>query len=561
MTDPAATTARPPAAASAAPVPTLRRRPSGEPPPLPRRIERSTAAFLVLAGATLVLWFTLAFDPARRAVTAVDLAVLRAFASLRADWLTSLVRHVDDLGSVWVFRSLAWASLLVLLVLRRFQRLVTLLVVLLVVASTQALVSVELGRMRPTEIEMLAGWSGYAHPSRPVTLLGLGVAAALFALVPRGRWRDRLAVVGAVAVVAVALARLYLGVDHPTDVVAAVVLGALVPPIVFRLVTPDDVFPVRYRSGQRAHLDVTGARGAAIHAALERQLGLQVRAVEPFAVSASAGSTPLRLCLGGPDEGRVLFGKLYAVQHLRSDRWYKLARTVRYGRLEDERPFNTVRRLVEYEDHMLRLMHDAGLPTPQPYGFVEITPEREYVLVTEFFDGAARLSDSTVDDDVIDSGLRAVRGLWDAGLAHRDIKPANLLVRGREVLVIDVAFGAARPTPWRQAVDLANMLLSLALGSTAERVYRRAVAQFSPDDVAEAFAACRSVTIPSELRARLRADGRDLHAQFCALAPSRPPVPIQRWTFRRAALTVGVVAGATAVLALVVLNLRLSGLV
>jgi hypothetical protein len=30
-----------------------------------------------------------------------------------------------------------------------------------------------------------------------------------------------------------------------------------------------------------------------------------------------------------------------------------------------------VRRLVEYEDHLLRLMRDAGLPTPRPYGFVE----------------------------------------------------------------------------------------------------------------------------------------------------------------------------------------------
>ena len=40
-----------------------------------------------------------------------------------------------------------------------------------------------------------------------------------------------------------------------------------------------------------------------------------------------------------------------------------LARTVIYGRLEDEKPFSTVRWLVEYEDHLLRLMRDAGLPT------------------------------------------------------------------------------------------------------------------------------------------------------------------------------------------------------
>jgi hypothetical protein len=103
--------------------------------------------------------------------------------------------------------------------------------------------------------------------------------------------------------------------------------------------------------------------------------------------------------------------------------------------------------------------------------------------------------------------------------------------------------------------------LSLALCSTPERVYERAVLQFSPDDIAEAFAACRSATIPAELRAKLRADGRDLHARFCALAPARRPVPIQRWTPRRAALTIALALGAAALLALVALNLRLSGLV
>ena len=58
-----------------------------------------------------------------------------------------------------------------------------------------------------------------------------------------------------------------------------------------------------------------------------------------------------------------------------------------------------------------------------------MTPEREYLLVTEFFDGAEEIGDAEVDDDVIDQGLKIVRQLWDAGLAHRDIKPANLLVQ------------------------------------------------------------------------------------------------------------------------------------
>jgi tRNA A-37 threonylcarbamoyl transferase component Bud32 len=235
----------------------------------------------------------------------------------------------------------------------------------------------------------------------------------------------------------------------------------------------------------------------------------------------------------------VLFGKLYAKNHLLADRWYKLGRELLYGRLEDERPFNTVRRLVQQEDYALALMHRAGLPSPVPYGFVELTPEREYLLVTEFFDGAVELGEAEVDVRIVDDGLGIVRKLWDAGLSHRDIKPANLLVRDGRLLLIDVAFAEARPTPWRQAVDLANMMLCLALRSSPELVYRRAQRQFSIDEITEGFAAARGLALPSQLRRMIRDQGRDLHAEFVKLLPRPPqPISIQRWTPRRLALII-----------------------
>jgi hypothetical protein len=130
--------------------------------------------------------------------------------------------------------------------------------------------------------------------------------------------------------------------------------------------------------------------------------------------------------------------------------------------------------------------------------------------------------------------------MWNAGLAHRDIKPGNLMVRDGRVLLVDAFFVQVRPSPWRQAVDLGNMMLVLAVGSTPERVYRRALQYFTPEEIAEAFAATRGVASPSQLRLMIKQDPRDLLAQFRRLAPERRPIPIQRWSVRRVALALGV---------------------
>ena len=262
--------------------------------------------------------------------------------------------------------------------------------------------------------------------------------------------------------------------------------------------------------------------------------------IKPVGLGGSGGSTPLRLRVAG-DPDTYLFGKLYAMNHVRADRWYKLGRTILYGRLEDEAPFQSVRRLVQYEDYAIRVMRDAGIPIAAPLGIVQLTPEREYLLVTQFFDGAVEIGEAEVDDAVIDQGLALVRRLWNNGLAHRDIKPANLMVKDGHLFVVDPAFAQVRPSAWREAVDLANMMLVLGVRTDAERVYNRALVYFTPDEIAEAFAAARGIASPSQLRTMMKSDGRDLVAQFRALAPARRPISLQTWGPRRVLLAAGLI--------------------
>src|SRR6266508_959203 len=79
--------------------------------------------------------------------------------------------------------------------------------------------------------------------------------------------------------------------------------------------------PVTYRKrGSAAHLDLGGERGAAIVRAMADQLGLTVTEVTDFGLEGSGGSSPLRMTL---QDGSRVFGKIYSTSHERADRWYR----------------------------------------------------------------------------------------------------------------------------------------------------------------------------------------------------------------------------------------------
>jgi membrane-associated phospholipid phosphatase len=562
------TTAKPSTEVSSAPQPpgrvrraARRRRPSGEAPPLPRSLRRSGR--LLLAGfiAVFVLIVLVVVIPdLAELITRVDLAVVNLFVELRTDFLTAVARTVDALGSDWSIGVLRWATVVPLIFFKRFRHLFVYLGTVLLTGGVVSLLNLAIPRERPLEVEILGHWEGGAFPSRPVAMLAVSLIGITYSLVVPGRPRMIAKIVSTVLIFALGIAELYLGVVHPVDVAVGAILGAAIPVVAFRSLTPNEVFPVRYKRGRAAHLDVGGERGQAIRKAVQDQLGITVLEMKPFGLAGSGGSTPLLLKVAG-EEDTQLFAKLYAATHLRADRWYKLGRTLLYGRLEDESSFSTVRRLIQYEDYMLRVMQDAGIRGPAPHGIVEITPEREYLLVTDFLDGAKEILDIELTDEVIDDALSLVRDLWDAGLAHRDIKPSNILVRNGRVYLIDNAFGQVRPSPWREAVDLANMMIVLAIKSSPDRVYGRALKFFSPDDIAEAFAATHGVTIPSQSRNLLKKRKRDdIVAKFRELAPKRPPISIQRWSFRRVALTVGVVLASLIAVGMTISNLQGAGL-
>jgi tRNA A-37 threonylcarbamoyl transferase component Bud32 len=527
-----------------------RRRPSGEPPPLVRGAGWQRWAWGLL-GAVL-FGVLLAIGEATGALTDIDSAVGDAAVDLRTPALVDIAKAVDLLTAVSLIMVLRWGTVIALAALGRFRHLVVFLATFVV---TDWVVARALHvALDPPDVPVLAEAGTYAFPSLSIAALAITLIGISLVIVPRGAARRTATWLVHGTLLLVVLAELILATDYVIPMGYSWVLATVLAGAAFRTFVPEDVFPVTLqRGGNAAHLDLGGERGEAIVRAMQDQLGLAVTNVEPFGLEGSGGSSPLRMTL---DDGTRVFAKVYSTSHARADRWYRVTREVLYGQLEDETPMGSVRRLVTYEDYALRSLRDAGVGVARTYGVVELTPNREYMLVTEFFEGGRNLSDADVDETVVDGGLDLVRHLWDAGFAHRDLKPANLLVVGGHLQLVDVSALEVRPSPWRQAVDLANMMLCLALRTDADRVYARATSVFTPDEIAEGFASAVGLAIPTELSEKLKADGRPLIERFKELAPAREPVSIQRWSPRRAALTAAVGTGVLVLAGMLVDSVR-----
>ena len=290
---------------------------------------------------------------ARRGTDQVDAAILRALAGWRTGWLTTVARAVDRIATGWTMFFVAMVLLVVTAVFRRWRHLFTFLGSIVVLAVLGQNLINGYSRPRPYDVTIIGRWKGYSLPSATIAVFSFTVVGIIYMLVVQGHMRDVAKWFGFAAVAIVAVSRMYLGVDHPFDVLVGAVLGVAIPLIGFRFFTPNEVFPLKYRQGKSAHLDVGGKRGEAIRQAVEEQLGVTILDIKPVGLGGSGGSTPLRLRVAG-DPDTYLFGKLYAMNDVRADRWYKLGRTILYGRLEDEAPFQSVRascstRITRYE--------------------------------------------------------------------------------------------------------------------------------------------------------------------------------------------------------------------
>jgi hypothetical protein len=166
-----------------------RRRPTGEPPPLPRHLE-STGVGWMVAAVGLIALTLLVFTATRYgqgiSFTVADNWVVQRLAAVRTPGLTRAVRGLSGLvGSLWTVKVLAWSTLIVLVVYKRYRHLLVGLICFQVVTLLVLGLSAVVRRPRPFAVTLEGPWAGWAMPSRPVAYLSTIVVIMLYSLVPK----------------------------------------------------------------------------------------------------------------------------------------------------------------------------------------------------------------------------------------------------------------------------------------------------------------------------------------------------------------------------------------
>src|SRR4029453_1545570 len=204
----------------------------GAAPPLPYRLQTSGVGWLVaapgLGGLTLVIFARGLRGPAVTA-TVIDDAVVSWLAGLVGPGLVAPVRAVARIGSWLVVYAASYGLLLVLLVLRRWRHLLVWFVAVLLGGNLIDALAMITRRPRPFGVELQASWGGWALPSVQVAFLTAILMGLLYTLVPEGRWRNTGKWLAAGLITVVAVARMALGVDAPTDVLVGVGIGVTIP--------------------------------------------------------------------------------------------------------------------------------------------------------------------------------------------------------------------------------------------------------------------------------------------------------------------------------------------
>ncbi len=384
---------------------------------------------------------------------------------------------------------------------RRFQLLVSL-VGGAVLASAVLIGIVRLaGGERPRALMAGGGrwsWLTGASLAGPA-VLAAAVALAVIAAPWLGRpWRRTAWIVLWLA----AVVRLITGTASPVEVVVAFAAGITVGAGVLVLFGVPD-----------RRLGPEGIAAALVSA------GLPVAYVEPAAVEAK-GSRPFTAVT---EDGQPLFIKVLGSDQRDADLLYRAYRFIRLRGIGDTRPAASLIQAVEYQALAAIMAERAGVAVPAVRQVIK-SADGSALLAMERVDGRSLdlIPAQRVSDTMIRELWKQVEGLHRARIAHRSLRAVNVVVDGTaRPWIVDFSFSELGATQRQMALDVAELLASLAVIAGADRAVAGAAAVIGRDGVAAAVPLLQPLALSAGTRRAIaRHDGLLTQTRTAAAAAS-----------------------------------------
>jgi uncharacterized membrane protein YbhN (UPF0104 family) len=322
------------------------------------------------------------------------------------------------------------------------------------------------GGQRPRALTAGAGpWSWLTGASLAGPALGAAAVACTVAAAPwlARPWRRAAWITLWLA----AVARLITGTASPAEVVLAFAAG------------------VTAGAGALVLFGVPDRRiGPQEIAAALDSAGLPVTCVDPAEVVAK-GSRPFT---AATQDGQPLFIKVLGSDQRDADLLYRAYRFLRLRDIGDTRPAASLIQAAEHQALVAVMAERAGVTVPAVRQVIK-TADGSAVLAMDRVDGRSLdlIPSQRVDDTMIRELWTHVDRLHRARIAHRSLRAANIVVDGTaRPWIVDFSFAELGATQRQIALDVAELLASLAVIAGADRAVATAAAVIGPDGIAAA---------------------------------------------------------------------------
>jgi uncharacterized membrane protein YbhN (UPF0104 family) len=232
------------------------------------------------------------------------------------------------------------------------------------------------------------------------------------------------------------------------------------------------------------------------------------------------GSRPFEAVAG---DGQALFVKVFGSDQRDADLLYRAYRAIRLRGVGDTWPAVSLVRAVEHEALVAVMAERAGVAVPH-VGQVIKADDGSVLLTMELIPGRSldRVPDDSITDKLARDVWREVGRLHQARIAHRSLRDANIMIGQNGCpRLVDFSFAELAATGRQTAIDVAELLTSLAGRIGPERAVASALPAIGRDGVAAAVPLLQPLALSAGTRRGIKGqDGLLKRTRAAAIAAS-----------------------------------------